>query len=103
MTTTASLEPGPGEGWAEWRLAFCLFPQRSPARETVLRFPHTAHRLHMCRGQGCWEPTVPFLLPCLSVAGDSTLWAGERVAASWRQSPASWWCRQQEGTDRTMD
>lgn len=96
---TASPEAGPGRGGlsGDWLFVFSL---RGPLFSVS---PHMAHRLHMCRGQGCWEPTIPFLLPCLSVAGNNTLWAGERLAVSWSQDPASWWCWWQEGTDRTMD
>lgn len=107
MMTTASLEPGPGEGWAEWRLAF-VFSLRGPLPGNLASFSHTQLRLHMCCAGGSGMPGAnsSLLLPRLSVAGDNTLWA-ERVAVSWRQGPASWWCGQQEGaaggTDRTVD
>lgn len=60
MMMTASLEPGPGEGWAERRLAFCLFPQGSPARETVL-FPTHSSQTAYVQGSGMLGANRPLL------------------------------------------
>lgn len=66
MTTTASLEPGPGEGWAEWRLALCLFPQGSPAQETGLLFPHSSQTAHVQESGmlGANHPPLATVPPC---------------------------------------
>lgn len=49
MTMTASPEPGPGEGRAEWRLAFCLFPQ-GPLPGKLFSISHTWLTDCICAG-----------------------------------------------------
>lgn len=49
MMTTASLEPGLGEGWAEWRLAF-IFSLRGPLPGNLASFSHTQLTDCTCAG-----------------------------------------------------
>lgn len=49
MMTTASLEPGLGEGWAEWRLAF-VFSLRGPLPGNLASFSHTQLTDCICAG-----------------------------------------------------
>lgn len=84
MTTTASLEPGLGEGWAEWRLVFSL---RGPLPGTWPPFPTHSSQTAYVQGSEMLGANYPLLLPCLSVAGSNKL--GRRAGGSLlEQSPA---------------